>query len=118
MCAIKAITAMSIPSFKSNKSNDASFDPLFFQTSKKSQSDSFIKMYTRVNVPVEEQLEKVTDDFCNTPVDKLKEKVHQVVEWGSGSLCAWAAASLVAKNNGHVEDPDVKTAVKELLDPR
>lgn len=117
MCAIKAVSAMSIPSFRANNSNKA-FDPLFYTSSKKSQPDSFMKLYTKSNIPVDEQLESVTNDFCSTPVDKLKDKVFEVIEWGSGSLCALAAASLVAKNDGNVEDPDVKTAVKELLDPR
>lgn len=116
MCAIKAVSAMSLPSFRAN--NSKSFDPLFYTSSKTPHADSFVKLYTKSNIPVDEQLESVTNDFCSTPVDKLKEKVFEVIEWGSGSLCALAAASLVAKNNGKVEDPDVKTAVRELLDPR
>lgn len=118
MCAIKAVSAISIMSFKGAKNNSDGVDRDFFMVQKTPKQDSFVKLYSQINVPVDEQLEKVTNEFCNTPIDKIRERVEEVVSWGSGSLCAWAAASLVVKNGGKVEDPDVKTAVKELLDPR
>lgn len=67
---------------------------------------------------IDSQLDEIARDFCKTPRKLMPDKVKSVIKWGSGSLCAFYAATLILTDKNQNGELDIIEAVKNLLDPR